>query len=517
MAKESVGTRVQRELTEAVNSGLLPSAVQEKAEKLLERLRQPVRLAIMGPSQVGKSTLLNLLVGHEVVPEGLDMPTLQLEHGGAEAAICTLPDGTRKTLDRADPYEIAGLHPVFVEMRMPLPALAKISVLEVVTPNDPTALHKASHWAAKRCDIALWCTHSFGTNEQATWSAMPDLIKDHGFLMLTRADEQLRNGTLDAALQHLRSIAADDFNQVLPIATKDAIAARHDDGSVDRDKFRNSGGQALITSVLKLVELGRQSTVDLADVLLAQNADALAARKAAPEAPAATQTPIAEETPVAKKAPETAPPPKETAEEVTPKTPSAPAKPATPPTAFPVKAAPKEEPPAASSGKAGIIHLRELAERAAARRRAEMAQAEEEMIAPEDIAPEAPEAPEDTVEPATSVTDKQLHPTTRDAFAHVVKYLEEQASVLTDTLSDLGDEAPAEVMALSVDHIQWMCDYLAEHGDASDQILHQMRDAAYDAADMAQLMQMERSDSAAVEAVALMLQMKRELQANLAA
>ena len=44
-----------------------------------------------------------------------------------------------------------------------------------------------------------------------------------------------------------------------------------------------------------------------------------------------------------------------------------------------------------------------------------------------------------------------------------------------------------------------------------------MRDAAYDAADMVQLMQMEKSDSAAVEAVALMLQMKRELQANLAA
>lgn len=44
-----------------------------------------------------------------------------------------------------------------------------------------------------------------------------------------------------------------------------------------------------------------------------------------------------------------------------------------------------------------------------------------------------------------------------------------------------------------------------------------MRDTAFDAADMVQLMQMEKQGSAALEAVTLMLQIKRELQADLAA
>jgi hypothetical protein len=65
--------------------------------------------------------------------------------------------------------------------------------------------------------------------------------------------------------------------------------------------------------------------------------------------------------------------------------------------------------------------------------------------------------------------------------------------------------------------LQWLCDFLADNGDDTDPLIQRARDTAFDAADLVQLMQMEKRDSAAIEAVSLLLQVKRELQADLAA
>lgn len=443
MSNQSRGNRVQDELTQAVAAMRLPEDVQQRAEKLLERLRQPVRLALMGLPGSGKSALLNLLVGADVVPEGVGLPTLQLIYGPTEQTICTLPDGTRQTLPHGDASEIAELSPVFVEMQMNLPALAKISVLEVVTPADPTALHRATQWAAKRCDIALWCTQVFNEDEQRIWAQMPDLIKDHAFLMITKADMLKANGILDQTSDAVRNVASDEFNQIMPIATTQAVAARKADGSVDKGQMRNSGGLALISAVLKHVELGRESAVDMAEVLLLQHADLLDSAKETTEPPAETES-------------------------VSPID-AAPQKPVLATVAQIETPAPPSEPAAATPEK-----------------------------------------------PATQnvVT---LRPATREAYQHVLDYIISQSRALIDQAQKVGDAAPAQIMAKTVEHVQWLSDYLNEHGDDSDPALIRARDTAMDAADLVQLMQMEKRDSATVEALSLMIQIKHELQAELAA
>ena len=444
MSNQSRGNKVQDDLTRAVAAGCLPDEVQQRAEKLLERLRQPVRLALMGMPGAGKSTLLNLLVGANVVPTDVRLPTLQLVYGATEQTICTLPDGTKQTLPHTDTAQIADLSPVFVEMQMPLPALGKISVLEVVAPADPEAVHRASQWAAKRCDIALWCTQGFGEVEQNIWAQMPDLIKDHAFLMITKADFLKANGLMDATIAAVRGAATDEFNQILPISTVDAVAARQPDGSVNKDQMRSSGGLALISAVLKHVELGRQNSVDMAEVLLLQHADLLESVQNIPESPAETESVDA-----------------------------APQKPAEPTVA-------QNETPAPP------------------------------VPAPEPAAAAAPEQPA-----AQNIVT--LRPATREAYEHVLEYIIDQSRALIDLAEKLGDAAPSQIMAKTVEHVQWLSDYLNEHGDDADPALVRARDTAMDAADLVQLMQMEKRDSAAVEALSLMIQIKHELQADLAA
>lgn len=489
MSNQSLGNRVQTELKQAVLSGLLPDSDHEKAELLLERLQKPVRLAILGMPESGKSRLLNLLVGADVIPQGVHLPTLQLVYGDSEKSVCTLADGSKEEFNAVDADMIAGLSPVFVEMQMPLPALNKISVLEVVAPNDTNAVHRASQWASKRTDVALWCTRGFTEPEQRIWATMPDLIKDHAFCMVTHADFLKAQGLYEAAVGAISAAAGDEFNAVLAIATNQALSARRADGTVDKDVMRESGGSALISAVLKQVERGRQSAVDQGDILLHQHADLLAPLKDAPVAPAPAPEPEVEPEPAA---PVAAP---EKAQAEAPK----------------ATAAPAETKPATRDA---ISRLREIA----ARKNVSRDLAFEEAAKPAETPAAEPEpeaAPEE--EAPVEVAAEPLQPATRDAYEHVIAYLEERGAELASVLEKQGEDGPAEVMTMAVDQIQWLCDYLNENGDAADASLQRTRDTAFDAADMVQLMQMEKQGTAALEAISLMLQIKRELQADLAA
>ena len=453
-------------LTRAAQSGLLPADEQAEAERLLARMQQPVRLALLGTPSSGKSLLLNLLAGSDVLPEGARLPTLQLRHGPEEQVICTLADGTKKTFPTANAHAIAALSPVFVEMELPLPALAKISLLEIVAPNDPNALHRASQWAAKRADVVLWCTSEFDKTERRIWGQMPDVIKDHALMLVTHMDVLQEEGTLDGVIGSIRTAAIGEFEKIVPIDLPKALKARQPDGSVDKELMRESGGLALISAVLKQVALGKRSAVDMADVLLLQNADALASLDKPQEAAAPVASPKADDTPIEQPVvttpmdePAAAAPPAKDDKAPTPENPEVPT---------------------------GIAQLRTIA----ARRAAEQSQ---------DLVPAA------------------LHPETRAAYQHVLDRLQERGQTLTASLQDMGEDAPAEIMEECVTHIQWLCDYLNDNGDAQDAPLQRARDTAFDAADLVQLMQLEKRDSAALEAVSLMLQVKREIQADLAA
>ncbi len=147
---------------------------------------------------------------------------------------------------------------------------------------------------------------------------------------------------------------------------------------------------------------------------------------------------------------------------------------------------PKTDPKEAERVAVGIARLRDIAAR----------RAEEGLQAPPAI---------------------EVMPATRTAYEHAIAKIEERATTLAGELETLGDSAPSAVIAQAVDDLNWLCDYLNENGDDGDPAMQRARDTAFDAADLVQLMQMEKRDSAAIEALSLLLQVKRELQADLAA
>jgi len=498
MSNQAQDTGTHEQLARAVISGLLPDRAHEQAEKLLTRLETPVRLALLGMPRTGKSSILNLLIGQTVLDEGVALPTCQFVHGRMAQSICTLSDGTKTAIEGVDVDRIAALSPAFVEIRMPLAALKKISVLEVVAPADPNALHRASQWAARRCDIAIWCTHDFPADEQRIWSQMPDTMKDHALLMVTRSDLLRQQGAYDEVLGAVSAVATGEFNKIIPIATPAAIGARGPDGTVNKDAFRESGGTALISAVLRQVEQGRRTALDLAEVLLLQNETALAdldavlaASEEEESRDTAQETARLQDDAAAQDGPEdTDPEGAQTGPEPSKAEPATMA-PRPEPVMSPMRrretpAEGRVDPTEAEKVSVGIARLRNIA----ARRAEAGLQAS----------------------PAA-----ELQAATRAVYEHAITQIEQKAAELADQLSDLGETAPTSVITHAVDDLNWLCDYLNTNGDDSDPALQRARDTAFDAADLVQLMQMEKRDSAAIEAVSLMLQVKREMQADLAA
>ncbi|MGB7240985.1 MAG: hypothetical protein WBC93_02720 [Sulfitobacter sp.] len=121
-------------------------------------------------------------------------------------------------------------------------------------------------------------------------------------------------------------------------------------------------------------------------------------------------------------------------------------------------------------------------------------------------------APDEAVDQLTG-----LKPHTREAYLFAVDHLSAEALEISTSFRTHSDPNPQDVMARSVENVLWLSDYLSDHGDDSDPSLVRTRDTVLDAADLIQLLQMERRDASVVEAVSLVIQLKRDLEADLAA
>ncbi len=293
MANPDEELTVAQRLGRALDRGLLPAGgPAEAAERLIERLERPARVALLGLPGSGKSSILNLLVGASVVPETLRLPTIVVQHGETARMMCTLTDGSTKILPGSDLAEVLPLAPALVTLEMDLPALKVISLLEVSAGPMEAEQKRAASWASKRADIVIWCTTSYLPKEQAVWESLPESVKDNSFMFLTKVDLLGSRQAASAMHDRVELRAGEEFRQILSISAKEARAAMPPGGPVNRELFRDSGATAVISAIKQRVQSGRRADMDTAELLLARHVEAseLVARRFA-EAGEATEAP----------------------------------------------------------------------------------------------------------------------------------------------------------------------------------------------------------------------------------
>lgn len=273
---EAVGEMtVAQRLGVLLDRGLLAAGgPAEAAERLIERLERPARVALLGLPGAGKSAILNLLAGTVVVPETLRLPTIVVQHGPQARMICTLADGRNEVIPGSNLSEVLHLAPALVTLELDLPALKVITLLEISAGPMEAEQRRATAWAQKRADIVIWCTTSYLPKEQVVWEDMPDVMKDNGFLFLTKVDLLGGREAAQGMLERVELRAGEDFRQVLAISAKQARQAMQAPGGLDRDLFRDSGAGAVITAIKTRVQMARQADMDMAELLLARHVEA---------------------------------------------------------------------------------------------------------------------------------------------------------------------------------------------------------------------------------------------------
>lgn len=255
---------------QALERDLLPKAARGHAAHLLQRLSSPVRVTLLGNQGSGKSELVNMLLGRRVLPKSKDLPTTEVLWGEDEEIEVTAADGKKHIVPGLDFAAVAKLSPVLLQVRVPQPILRKISILEVVTSGDTDELRSAVDWAIRRTDITLWCSSAFDEVERALWSRVPDTLKDHAFLVLTKADVLSSKNLLSQRIADLETIVAEEFHSLFAVATLQGIKAQADFAQLDEAMFHGSGGSALSSEILRHAERGRRADLDSAHLFLAR-------------------------------------------------------------------------------------------------------------------------------------------------------------------------------------------------------------------------------------------------------
>ena len=214
------------------------------------RLRRPLRVAIVGEFNSGKSSLANLLARIESLPtaavSSTRIPTLlyQAQEPELWAVRC---DGTRQLL-RAD-HPVSG-EPIFrLDVGLPSARLRGVQFLDLPGLADPKSKASLADLPLHHVDGVLWCTVSvqaWKESERRAWEQIPARLRDRGLLVATHCD--LLRSTIEKMrlLSRLRVEAGPSFSGIVLISNTRALAAiRGEHEGSAADIWETSGADTL--------------------------------------------------------------------------------------------------------------------------------------------------------------------------------------------------------------------------------------------------------------------------------
>ena len=258
------------DLREILDRGGMPQNARLAGLGLLRRLSGPVRVIVLGMPDSGKSSLVNMLIGAPLIPTGTRLPSLHLIFGETPRLTATLTDGDLVPVAGLSFTGLSQMAAQFAQIEVPAPFLQHLSLSEISMPLEAEAQKETVDQALRRADIVLWCSEGFTDRDREIWSGVPDETKDHAYLVLTNADKATADGSLARRMQVLAPVVEREFHSIYPVAALQGLAARHAGQPVQTRNWEDSGGAALVRSILEHAESGRLEDIGFANIFLSR-------------------------------------------------------------------------------------------------------------------------------------------------------------------------------------------------------------------------------------------------------
>jgi GTPase SAR1 family protein len=281
------------ELERAGSTGSVLAPAIRALRRIERRLERPLRIAVVGEFNSGKSTLTNLLVRIESLPTAIIsntcIPTL-LYHAPEPEIFAIYDDRRRERLRASSRAQIKDIFRL--EVGLPSKRLRAVQILDLPGLADARFDGSIADLVSHAVDIALWCTlctQAWKESERAAWEEIPKRLRSRGLLVATHRDLLQGSSDVEKVLDRLRDEAGISFRDILPMSTVEALAvARQDHVEEAADEvWRASGADAFETALDELVGSVRMQRLNAALEVTARIAEHALSRIATP--PASTQ------------------------------------------------------------------------------------------------------------------------------------------------------------------------------------------------------------------------------------
>ncbi len=255
-------------LEQALQAPGIPQELDARARRVLERLRTPVRVVVLGPERSGKSALIDMLLEQTILGQQPKIPIIELCFGDTATVGVEDHDGRITTLPgHLVDFDITR-DILSVQQQLPLEFLRDQTVTEITVDGSATQKQAILRYAADYADVLIWCSSTFNPAEQALWAQVPDARKDNSFLALTLADQTVNQAALPKVLERVAPVAQHEFLGIYPVSALQEVPAQgatHETGL-----WRSSGGQQLRADLLQQLRTGRMADADHAEWMLRQ-------------------------------------------------------------------------------------------------------------------------------------------------------------------------------------------------------------------------------------------------------
>lgn len=296
---------------------------QSDARDFRARLTSPIRIAVAGLGRSGKTTLIHLLLGEELLTvdvRNYRLPPIEIRHGTVEQTRAGWWDRNDMTFDGLALSTALSQKPDVVSLILEHDLLLDCRLIDVSDFDAEATVSEGLFALTKLADMVIWCVSAgagWTAQDRAIWDRVPRALQRRSMLALTHTEGMTEAEVLQAH-QAVTTAVGSGFSTVLPVASTLAWQAVERTAEDPEAVWRDSGADDLFNAAMTLAADLRLAEIAKVARLIDTRIAPLVARvpspptpvkqaptAAAPPVPASLQVPpiAAPDAPLAKAAP----------------------------------------------------------------------------------------------------------------------------------------------------------------------------------------------------------------------